>query len=148
MGANRVVIVGLVITSLCAGGIGGGAEWTHQLEMGASWFRAIALVGGVLVGFSWAVVGAILAWLRPRNILGWMILCVGTLTQVSLTEESLAKAGAFGPLEPHSPYLGRPTEPLLSLVVGFSIYCMLGLLPALYPTGRLPSQRWLVPSLD
>ncbi|WP_207345312.1 hypothetical protein [Arthrobacter sp. E3] len=83
-------------------------------------------------------------WLR--NVLGWIILAVGTLTQLGLTEESLVNAGFLGELGPANPWVSGPPVLLLSTVTGFAIYVMLGLLPVLYPSGRWPGRAWLLPS--
>lgn len=136
MRAHRVVIVGLLLASFLASLVAGQVEWSRQVGMGVPWLRIVALVGTTLVGFSWAATGGVLAWLRHRNPVGWVMLGVGALTQFSVLEETLERPEAFG-----------SAGMLLSLVVGFSLYCLLGLLPAFYPTGRLPGQNWVWPCL-
>lgn len=145
MRAHRAVIVGLVLASLLAALVGGHAQWSRQMVMGVSWLRAVALVGTTLVGFSWAATGGVLAWLRPRNPVGWVMLAVGSLTQFSVSEAALANTGAFGSRDLLLPLVGWPVGMVLSLVVGFSLYCLIGLLPAFYPTGRLPGRHWVWP---
>lgn len=94
------------------------------------------------VGLSWLLTGAVLAWLRPRNALGWLLVSVGGL-------QVLQTAGAgYGSLGVHA----APDWPA-SRWVAWSIAGMWipGLLPlgsllvALYPDGRLPGPRWRLP---
>jgi len=67
-------------------------------------------------------------------VLGWLTLLVGTTTQLGLTADALARLHAPGAEAAPA----RPGELALSLVGGFLIFVLLGLLPVLYPTGRLP----------
>jgi signal transduction histidine kinase len=86
-----------------------------------------------LVGFMWAAAGAVVVRARPRHTLGWVLLGVGAVTQLSIAEEALRRAG-WAP----ETLFGH----LLTVAGGSGIFMMLGLLPLLYPTGRLPSRRW------
>jgi signal transduction histidine kinase len=86
-----------------------------------------------LVGFTWAAAGALVVRHRSRHTLGWVLLVVGALTQVSIAEEAFRRAGWVS---------DSVAGDVLTLVVGSGIFVMLGLLPLLYPSGRLPSPRW------
>jgi signal transduction histidine kinase len=123
---------GLLAVSLAAAVWGGWAEVRTSLGAAA----AVTVLGVVLtvVGLSWSAIGAVLTWLRPGNVLGWLMLLVGTTTQLGLTADALAQLHAPGA----EPAPARPGELALSLVGGFLIFVLLGLLPVLYPTGRLP----------
>jgi signal transduction histidine kinase len=105
---------------------------------------ALALAG-TLVGVGWTVAGAILAWLRPANVIGWILLIVGSLTQLSLTEEAIAAAGWLGADPAAGDWMARPVGSALTLLGGWSIMTMLGALPAFYPTGRPPRPAWWWP---
>lgn len=86
-----------------------------------------------LIGLAWAASGAAIVVARPRHVLGWLIVAVGTLTQVSLAAEAVRRVGWVPEtLVAH----------VLSFMAGTGIFLMLGLLPLLYPSGRLPSPRW------
>jgi hypothetical protein len=99
--------------------------------------KAASIVGGgsagavgiVFIG-SFATVGALLAWKRPANPIGWL------LSAISLT---FAVAG-FGVLLAHFPGMLTLTAWLGFLyLLGFGL-CVFVIL--LFPTGKLPSRRW------
>jgi hypothetical protein len=88
--------------------------------------------GAVAIVFigSFATVGALLAWKRPTNPIGWL------LSAISLT---FAVAG-FGAFLAHFPRTLTLTAWLGFLyLVGFGL-CVFVIL--LFPTGKLPSRRW------
>ena len=144
---HRVLIAGLLLVSAAAACASGVAETRHQSALGTELLHLLPAVAEAMAGLAWAGMGALLAWLRPRNVLGWIILAVGTLTQLGLAEENLANAGFFGVLDPANPWVRGTPVLLLSMVTGFAIYVMLGLLPVLYPSGRWPGCAWLLPSV-
>ncbi|TRW44515.1 ATP-binding protein [Georgenia yuyongxinii] len=144
MRAQRAVGTGLLLVSLVAAVWGGWAEWQHR--SGEPTAVALVQVALSLVGLGWAAIGAVLTWLRPRNVLGWLMLVVGTTTQVALAEESLARLGVLGGGPAH-PWDGRSAGLALTVVGGFLIFALLGLLPVLYPSGRLPGPGWRAPTV-
>ena len=86
-------------------------------------------VGIVFIG-AFATVGALLAWKRPRNPLGWLLSAIGLV---------YAAAG-FGVFLAHFPR----TLPLADWL-GFLYFLGIGLcvfVVLLFPTGQLPSRRW------
>lgn len=145
MGASRSVVVSTVTAGLVAGLVGGAAQWARDSPEG--W--AVALIGVALTiaGVGWALAGAVLVWHRPRNRLGWVILAVGTVTQFSLTEEALHRVGGPASATLANPWEGRAVGLVLTVVVGGAVFALLGLLPALYPTGALPSSVWVLPAV-
>ncbi len=78
---------------------------------------------------AWAVAGAVIVLQRPGNRLGWLILGVSAVTQVSIAEEALRR----GDLIPSS-----GVGLTLSVVGGLGVFVLLGLLPLLYPHGSIP----------
>jgi hypothetical protein len=94
----------------------------------------------VLVPPVYAVTGAALVWLRPRNALGWILVAGGTCGMASTV------LGVYGIRAHVLPSAGLPAGGLaLSMAAWLWLpgMCLLPtLLPLLYPRGRLPSPRW------
>jgi len=95
----------------------------------------VAACGGL--GLVWAVTGAVLVALRPRNVLGWLVLAVGVSQAWAV---GLTAYGGFG-LE------AAPSWPAY---LGTALYIPGWLVPstlllALYPDGRLPGRWWRWP---
>ena len=100
-------------------------------------------VSGVFLGLAWALTGSLLAWLRPRNAVGWLLLAVGTCQCLSVVASLY---GGYGVV------LSKPPLPAARWAAWLgSALWVPGLLPlgnvliALYPDGRLPSKRWRLP---
>ena len=93
----------------------------------------VAVVG--LVGLVWAITGAVLVWVRPRNTLGWLVLPVGVSQAWAV---ALTAHGWQGQVPSWPAYVG----PAL-YVAGWLVPPTL--LLALYPDGRLPGPRWRWP---
>jgi hypothetical protein len=99
--------------------------------------KAASLVGGGLAGAvgivfigAFATVGALLAWKRPGNPIGWLLSAIGL---------TFAAAG-FGVFLAHF-----PRTLTLTVWLGFLYLLVLGPLVfvvLLFPTGHLPSRRW------
>lgn len=94
---------------------------------------------------AWTASGALLAWVRPHNRVGPLLLLVGACQAVSQAAGLYGMYGV-GIADPAWPgarwvaFLGMPLwiPGLLPLV---------SILPAIYPSGRLPSPRWRIPVL-
>ncbi|PPK92188.1 signal transduction histidine kinase [Kineococcus xinjiangensis] len=92
-----------------------------------------------LVAVGFAAAGSLVTWHGPRNVLGWLLLAVANLQSVTvLGEQWLSQELAQG-----------PPGPLVLIAVwitanawwlGFLL--LVGPVPLLFPTGRLPSPRW------
>jgi hypothetical protein len=91
----------------------------------------------VVVTVSFAVVGLVVAWYRPRNPIGWFMLAVamGLIFYVDsgLYNVLNYRLGHRLPLAPVVLLLYQVSEPELGL---------LPLIILLFPDGRLPSPRW------
>ena len=86
-------------------------------------------VGIVFIG-AFATVGALLAWKRPENPIGWLLSAIGLGYAVAVFSVFLAH---FPRTVPLASWLG------FLYLLGFGL-CVLVVL--LFPTGTLPSRRW------
>ena len=86
-------------------------------------------VGLVFIG-AFATVGALLAWKRPENPIGWLLSAIGLGYAVAVFSVFLAH---FPRTLPLASWLG------FLYLLGFGL-C--GLVVLLFPTGTLPSRRW------
>ncbi len=95
--------------------------------------------GGVeiAIAVSFAVVGLVVAWHRPRNPIGWLMLVLGVgfmfYTDSGLYNVLNYRLGHRLPLGPVVLVLYHVSEPELGLIP---------LVILLFPYGRLPSSRW------
>ena len=86
-------------------------------------------VGILLIG-AFATVGALLAWKRPGNPLGWLLSAIGLAY-------AAAGFGAFLAHFPRTSTLAAWLGWLYFLGIGLCVFVVL-----LFPTGQLPSRRW------
>jgi uncharacterized membrane protein SirB2 len=132
-----VVGLGLAI----GGAVGTGlVHYSSDIPVaGAFGFGKTAMAGYVVAGLTWASVGTLLVWRRPRNAVGWLLVLVGAgyaLSQftVSLTFLFLAEHTVWG--DQRAQIAGWITVLLqlvaiLQIAIGF-----------LFPTGRVQSPGW------
>jgi signal transduction histidine kinase len=85
---------------------------------------AVTFIGG------FATVGALLAWKRPANPIGWLLSATGL-------SYALATVGLLLLQFPRTRGLGNWLGWLFFLGIGFVVFVLL-----LFPTGSLPSRRW------
>jgi len=138
----RVCAVGAVLSAVAAVAFAG---WmmtlprTETLTFAPSPFSAGSfVVAWGCLGLVWAVTGAVLIGLRPRNALGWLVLAVGVSQAWAV---GLTAYGGDGLLA------AAPSWPAY---VGPALYIPGWLIPstlllALYPDGRLPTPVWRWP---
>jgi len=116
---------------------------THDLAQIEAVTGSRVSIAPVFVGLAWAMTGAVLAWLRPRNALGWLLLGVGTFQALSIVT---AIYGGYGLVLTDAPLpLARWSAWLGSAIWLPGLLPLANLLLALYPEGRLPSRRWRWP---
>jgi signal transduction histidine kinase len=103
----------------------------HPLPTGVG-LQGNALTGVATLVFipSFATVGALLAWKRPANPIGWLLSATGLTYSVATTSLLL---GQFPGTRVWSHWLGW----LWLAGIGFVVFVLL-----LFPTGTLPSRRW------
>ena len=85
---------------------------------------AVTFIGG------FATVGALLAWKRPANPIGWLLSATGL-------SYAFATVGLLLLQFPRTRALGNWLGWLFFLGIGFVVFVLL-----LFPTGSLPSRRW------
>ncbi|HWM73322.1 MAG TPA: histidine kinase [Nocardioides sp.] len=111
------------------------------LVLGLTWSEALDgfIVTNALMGLSFGLCGAVIAWHRPRNPVGWLLVADGlghaTTAMAVPLAGVLADQGA--PLA-----LQRLASTVASWAWPWSIGLFLPLALLLFPTGRLPSPRW------
>jgi hypothetical protein len=94
-----------------------------------------------LLAVTWTVTGAALVALRPRNILGWLLVGVGVCQGL---QQGLAAYGGYGVAVAGWP-LARWTAWAASGLWLPGLLPLASLLLALYPDGRLPARWWRWP---
>jgi hypothetical protein len=85
---------------------------------------------GVVFIAAFATVGALLAWKRPGNPIGWLLSATGLVYAV-------AALGGFLAHFPRTLTLANWLGSLFLLGIGLCVFVVL-----LFPTGKLPSRRW------
>ena len=83
---------------------------------------------------AFSTVGALLAWKRPRNPIGWLLSATGLVTVVAIF-------GVFLAHFPQTLTLAYWLGWIFLLGIGLCVFVVL-----LFPTGTLPSRRWPGPA--
>jgi two-component system, NarL family, sensor kinase len=93
------------------------------------------------IAVSFAICGGVLAWYRPRNVIGWLLLAVGLAQGTTAAVTPLLVAGAARDW-PDAVMSGLATA--YAYGWPWSIGLLLPMALLLFPDGRLPSSRWRV----
>jgi signal transduction histidine kinase len=104
----------------------------HPLPLRLGGGQGTFVTGTVSVTFigGFATVGALLAWKRPANPIGWLLSATGL-------SYAFATVGLLLLQFPRTRALGNWLGWLFFLSIGFVVFVLL-----LFPTGSLPSRRW------
>ena len=104
----------------------------HPLPPKLSGGTGNAVAGAVAVTFivGFATVGALLAWKRPANPIGWLLSATGLSYAVAFIGLLLLQF-------PRTRVWGHWLGWMCFLGIGFVVFVLL-----LFPTGSLPSRRW------
>ena len=100
------------------------AKLANQGGNGADWVVALAFVA------TFATVGALLAWKRPENPIGWLLSVSGLAYSMGIFTILLAHF-------PRTLTLGNWLGWIWFVALGLCVFVVL-----LFPTGHLPSRRW------
>ena len=119
--------------SMAATAAGLGYASLHPLAPKLANLSGSELDGVVGVGFvvAFATVGALLAWKRPRNPIGWLLSATGLA--YALADFSVSVLPHFRRTVTLADWLGW----IWLLGMGLCVFVVL-----LFPSGRLPSRRW------
>ncbi|MGW7685525.1 histidine kinase [Kribbella sp. NPDC054772] len=129
--ANRRVLVvllaGLLIAELAVAVV-------HAITIDASWHQLVDsfLLTNGLMGLTFGLCGAVIAWHRPANPIGWLFLADGIGHATTPFADALA----------HGAFAQRVFVTLSMGAWPWSIGLFLPLALLLFPTGRLLSPRW------
>jgi hypothetical protein len=96
--------------------------------------------GSIPVWFTavYVALGLIIAWRRPRNVLGWILICAGLFG--TLSED--AGFYALAVYQHHHPGLPFGWVALMAQPGWAPTIVLFGLAVLLFPDGRPPSERW------
>jgi two-component system NarL family sensor kinase len=97
------------------------------------------VVTNAVIGGSLAVAGWPIAWQRPRNPIGWLLLAGGVCYAGSAAAFSLLAWGSYGADERH---FWRLIATWANASWPWAITCCVPMILLLFPTGRFLSPRW------
>jgi signal transduction histidine kinase len=129
-----------VLSSVVASGFAGWVATLPSPVDSMASFALAQLVFAVRGGAAWVITGAGLLAVRPRNVLGWLILGVGWCWTWS---QGLLAYAKYSALHPWQVWVGAT----LAHAVGVALAVVASAVPAtlllaFYPDGRLPGRRW------
>jgi hypothetical protein len=96
--------------------------------------------GFVVMSLAFATVGALVASRRPQNLIGWLFCWMGLASSIQLIAEQYAVYALLA--WPGSLPAGAEMAWAVSWIGIPGTFLIVTFAPLLFPTGRLPSQRW------
>jgi signal transduction histidine kinase len=124
-----VTLFALVLTEIVVGLVGGAA-----LGLSFAQFRDSFVLTNSAIGLSCGVAGALIAWQRPHNPVGWLLLASAVFQAGTALTAPFLLSGVHVPLVATVAAYSWP----------WSIALCLPLALLVFPDGRLPSRRWRV----
>jgi signal transduction histidine kinase len=122
--ADAAAIIGVIVT-----------------EMSFAALRDSFLVPNTPIGFACAACGLLIAWHRPANRLGWLLLAAGVCQSATAgVTPWLARAMVDG----SPPALVRSLGTIYGFAWPWAVSLFIPLALLLFPDGRLPGRRWRV----
>jgi len=134
---RTAIVIGVAVSAACTVAAVAILAVSFTLTLPDSWgFRGFPAIFAVT--FTW--VGAALAWRRPRNAVGWLLLSVGV---VAATQVFLAEYAAFGIVGRSAPLVGAVFAGwLVSWIWLVEVTVVAVVLLSVFPDGRFVSPRW------
>lgn len=132
----RAVVAVMVLVGAALAAVALAAEIVLARAAGSQGWPTVPAIVLSQAAFGWLLVGAAVAWLRSRHGLGWLFLAVGLLLQAGVAGETAGRGGWLA-------WEGTATAMVVDGFAGLSSLLLIGLLPLLYPQGRL-RDRWSV----
>ena len=143
MKARALIVVAVLLNAAAAVLASWLLSWPEQVALSEVLGTVVAHPVEPWLALSWSLAGAVIAWLRPRNAIGWLLIGVGSCQVLQLLAAGYGSMGVFA---------ASPNWPLASWSAWISSGLWIpGLVPlvtvlvALYPDGRLPGPRWRLP---
>jgi hypothetical protein len=100
-------------------------------------FAGLGGAAFLILALTFASVGAIVAWRRPENAIGWIFCFVGLANCLQLLTWQYADVGLHAHRLP-----GTTAAAVFNSMIGEATAGLLALPLLLFPDGRLPSRRW------
>ena len=112
--------------------------WSDPVANAYYW-RLAALFQGI-AGIVYTALGLVIAWRRPRLVIGWLVSAIGLGI---LVYQCISEYALRGLLVESVPLVGATEAALLSQTTWSLAFGPIPILLLLYPTGKLLSKRWI-----
>ena len=143
MKCRALIVVVVLLNAVAAGLASWLLSWPEQVDLSGVLGGVVAHAAEPWLALSWSLTGGVLAWLRPRNAVGWLLMGVGSFQIMQLLAAGYGSMGVF---------TATPDWPMAAWSAWISTALWIpGLVPlvsvlvAIYPDGRLPGPRWKLP---
>lgn len=140
MAGRAVAVTVVLLTTALLAFAGWITSLPHAERLGDNVYF-VGVVGGA--SLEWELTGLFLVWLRPRNVLGWLMLATGAS---SMCQIGLNGYGVYGAT------IAQPAWPAADVVAAAStatwmpaVIAPSTIVLAYYPNGRLPARWWRWP---
>ena len=141
--ARALVVVAVLLNAAAAVLASWLLSWPEQAALSEVLGMVVAHAVEPWLALSWSLTGAVLAWLRPRNAIGWLLIGVGSCQVTQLLAAGYGSMGVFA-ASPDWPWAAWSAWISSALWIP-GLVPLVTVLVALYPDGRLPGPRWKLP---